>query len=100
MASAGEPSHVVVYGPPAAGKLTVAQVLAERYGFKLLDNHLTVDTALRLFDFGTDPFGRLVERLRLVLFDAAARAGVDIVSTFVFAHPVDRPYGRSDWNNW
>ncbi|MBA2608364.1 MAG: hypothetical protein H0U92_05475 [Actinobacteria bacterium] len=44
--------HVVIYGPPAAGKLTVAREVSERYGYALLDNHVTFDFALRLFEFG------------------------------------------------
>jgi DNA polymerase III delta prime subunit len=81
--------HVILYGPPGAGKLTVARVLARRYGMRLLDNHLSVDPALRLFDFGTPEFGYVVERIRVALLDAAGRAGLDVVSTFVYAHVVD-----------
>ena len=84
--------HILLYGPPAAGKLTVARCLAAQYGLKLLDNTLTVEAALRIFDFGTKPFGDLVERLRLELLGAAASAGVDVVSTLVYAHPVDRAH--------
>lgn len=84
------PQHVLLYGPPAAGKHTVALELVKRYGLRLLDNHASVDLALRLFDFGTPEFGGLVERLRLELITTAARAGLDVVSTLVFAHPVDR----------
>ncbi len=82
--------HVLIYGPPAADKLTVARCLAATYGLRVLDNHLSVDVALRLFEFGTKPFGRLVERLRVELLGAAAEAGLDVASTLVFAHPVDR----------
>ena len=81
--------HVILYGPPGAGKLTVARVLAERYGLRVLDNHLSVDPALRLFDFGTREFADLVERIRVALLQTAARAGLDVVSTFVYAHLID-----------
>jgi hypothetical protein len=56
---------------------------------RLLDNHLSVDPALRLFEFGTPEFGRLVERIRVALLQAAARAGLDVVSTFVYGHVID-----------
>ena len=84
------PRHILIYGPPAAGKLTVATCLAERYDMKLLDNHLTLDVALRLFSFGTKECWELVERMRLDLLGAAGRAGLDVVSTLVFSHPGDR----------
>ncbi len=84
--------HVLLYGPPAAGKLTVAKLLAERYDMTLLDNHLTFDVALRVFTFGSREFNDLVESLRTVLLEATASAGRDTVSTFVFGHPIDRPY--------
>jgi len=81
--------HVLIYGPPGAGKLTVARFLADGYSMRLLDNHLSVDAALRLFDFGTPEFADVVERIRVILLQAAARAGLDVVSTFVYAHLVD-----------
>jgi replication-associated recombination protein RarA len=33
------PSLVFIYGPPAAGKLTVAEALAMRTGHKVFHNH-------------------------------------------------------------
>ena len=57
--------HLLIYGPPSVGKLTVANILAARHGFRVLDNHVSLDPALRLFDFGTSELAELVERLRV-----------------------------------
>jgi chloramphenicol 3-O-phosphotransferase len=84
--------HILLYGPPAAGKLTVARCLASGYGIKVLDNTLTIEVARRLFDFATKPFNDLVNRLRFDLTATAAAAGLDVVSTLVYVHPVDREY--------
>jgi hypothetical protein len=80
---------VFLYGPPGVGKLTVAKELTALTGYRLFDNHATIDVALRLFEFGAPGFWRLVEELRKVTFEAAAREGVSIVSTFVYGPPRD-----------
>lgn len=84
--------HVLLYGPPAAGKLTVAKLLTADYGMHLLDNHVSLDPARRLFDFGDSRLAPVVETIRITLLSAAARAGLDVVSTLVFAHPIDRDH--------
>lgn len=76
---------VFLYGPPAAGKLTVARELAALTGFRVFHNHLTNDLAKEIFPVRNDDFGNLVVRLRLDVFEAAARAGVSLISTFVYA---------------
>lgn len=83
------PNHVLLYGPPAAGKLTVASRLAELYQLRVLDNHASIDPALRLFSFGTPEFVELVEQVRVALITAAAKAGLDVVTTLVYAHGED-----------
>jgi len=37
---------VIIFGPPAVGKMTVGRALAERTGFKLFHNHMTSKLAL------------------------------------------------------
>ena len=54
---------VVLHGPPAVGKLTVAQELAKLTGWRLFHNHLTVDLALAIYDFGTPGFVALRETI-------------------------------------
>lgn len=60
----------------------------------MLDNHATIDPALRLFRFGTPEFVSLVEELRVTLIPAAACAGIDIVTTLVYGHGVDEAHVR------
>ncbi len=79
-----------LYGPPAVGKLTIAQELAALTGFRLFHNHLTVDLAQALFDFGTSPFGRYLDHLRMEAFETAAREKVTgLIFTFVYSYPLD-----------
>jgi hypothetical protein len=83
---------VFIYGPPGVGKLTVARELARLTGFKVFHNHVSIACAESVFRFGTKPFGRVVERIRLAVFEEAAREGVSLVFTFVYACPEDTPF--------
>lgn len=76
---------IIIHGPPAAGKLTIANAIAERSNFKVFHNHLTIDCAKPVFDFGTPAFWRIVLELRLKVIAEAARENVDMVHTFCYA---------------
>lgn len=48
---------IFIYGPPAVGKLTVAEELAKITGYKLFHNHLTQDLAREIYpEFGPQRF--------------------------------------------
>jgi hypothetical protein len=49
----------------------------------------SIDPALRLFSFGTPEFVELVEQIRVALIAAAAKAGLDVVTTLVYAYGED-----------
>lgn len=80
---------VILYGAPAAGKLTIATELARRTGFKLFHNHLSIDCVKPVFDFSTKPFLRMIEAIRFALIAEAARENVDLIHTFVYAFGED-----------
>ena len=73
---------IFLYGPPAAGKHTIGTLLSEKSGLPLFHNHLTVDLATSLFEFGTPGFIDLRERVWLSSFSAAAKAGQSFIFTF------------------
>jgi len=72
---------VYLYGPPAAGKLTIAERLAELTGFRVFHNHLTVNAIAPVFEFASPPFTEVLHRLRLDVFATAARSGVGLIFT-------------------
>lgn len=78
---AGPPTLVYLYGPPAVGKLTIATELQAQTGWRLFHNHLTVDAIRAVFDFASAPFTEVVHRVRLDVFETAARNGVDVIFT-------------------
>lgn len=75
---------VFIYGPAASGKLTIATALQSRTGLRLFHNHLAVDAALSLFEFGTPGFVRLRDAIWLAAFAEAASTDQSFIFTF---HP-------------
>jgi chloramphenicol 3-O-phosphotransferase len=85
---------IIIHGPPAAGKFTVAQALSELTGFRVFHNHLTIDCTQPVFDFGTDAFWEINVRLRCEVIAAAAQEGIDLIHTFVYGKGPDDEYFR------
>jgi hypothetical protein len=76
---------VLVFGPPAVGKMTVGHEIARRTGYKLLHNHMTVEPVLDIFAFGSPPFGRLVSEFRRRIIEEALAADLPgLVFTLVW----------------
>jgi len=77
---------VVIFGPPAVGKMTVGFELAKLTGFKLFHNHMTIDLVLNFFDFGEPQFTRLVGEFRQRIFEEVAAGDFSgLIFTFVWA---------------
>ncbi|HEX8145836.1 MAG TPA: AAA family ATPase [Pyrinomonadaceae bacterium] len=83
---------VFIYGPPGVGKLSVARELARLTGYRLFDNHVSIRCAESVFDFGTNPFWRVVGGIRDMVFEEAAASGLSVIFTYVYAHPKDMPH--------
>jgi len=76
---------IFLYGFPGVGKLTVARELAELTGFKLFHNHLTVDLIASVFDFGSEPFVELREKIWLAVFSEAVETDLTgLIFTFAY----------------
>jgi hypothetical protein len=86
MADAAPPLLLFVVGPPAVGKMSVGQAIAERTGLRLFHNHISIELALRYFDFGTAAFHRIDGAIRrLVIEEVAASDLPGLVFTYVWA---------------
>lgn len=77
---------VLLYGPPAAGKLTVATQFSALTGYTLLDNHKATDYLPQMFPRSEPKFetvrAQLGRKVRLLLFEAAAQNNVNLITTF------------------
>jgi hypothetical protein len=74
---------IFLHGLPGVGKLTVARELAAITGFKLFHNHLTVDLVTSVFEFGSESFVELREKIWIEVFSQAVEAGLrGLIFTF------------------
>ncbi|AQP48402.1 hypothetical protein BW730_13700 [Tessaracoccus aquimaris] len=76
---------LMVFGPPAVGKMTVGRALADTGRFRLFHNHATIEPLLETFGHGTEPFNLLNEEFRRRVLEEAARHGIDLVFSIVWA---------------
>ena len=89
------PDLILIIGPPAVGKMTVGEELATQTGFSLLHNHVSIEVALKFFDFGTPGFSKISETLRNSIFEAVADSdspGLIFTWVWAFNEPSDQGY--------
>lgn len=75
---------IFLYGPPASGKLTVAEKLSEYTGIPLFHNHLSRDLVKDIYgDKLRDNYG-LVDRIRFDVLDYCSKNQTDLIFTYVY----------------
>ncbi|OGH18599.1 MAG: hypothetical protein A2868_02440 [Candidatus Levybacteria bacterium RIFCSPHIGHO2_01_FULL_40_15b] len=72
---------ILLYGPPAVGKLTVAKKLGKLTGYKLFDNHSVIDVVSKIFDWGNPALLKLEYEIRARVVQEAARSGINLIVT-------------------
>ena len=88
---------VVIFGPPAVGKMTVGMELERLTGLPLFHNHMTVDPVLQFFPFGSPSFSKLVGELRRCIFEEIAASDLPgVIFTYVWA--LDDPRDKAHVN--
>ena len=86
---------IVIFGPPAVGKMTVGYELAKLTGLRLFHNHMTIDLILNFFGFGQPQFHTLVSEFRRRVFEEVAASDLaGLIFTFVWAldHESDKAF--------
>lgn len=86
---------VVLLGPPAVGKMATGRALEELTGYPLFHNHMTIELVLPFFDFGSEPFSRLVSEFRRRIFAEVAGSelpGLIFTWVWAFDEPSDRAF--------
>jgi hypothetical protein len=78
---------LLVFGPPAVGKMTVGRAIADASRFRLFHNHHLIEPLLDVFEFETPQFQTLLAEFRQRVLEEAAAADTDLVFTLMW--PLD-----------
>jgi len=79
-------NFVLIFGPPAVGKMTVGYELAKLTDMKVFHNHMTIDLILEFFPYGHEKFTTLVGEFRQRIFEEVATSDLPgMIFTYVWA---------------
>lgn len=76
---------LVLFGPPAVGKMTIGRAVSQRSTFRLFHNHMTIEPLLETFGYGSPPFNTLNNEFRRRVMEEAAAHDVDLIFSVVWA---------------
>lgn len=77
---------IIVSGPQAVGKMTVAESLKDKIGYSLMINHDSIEVSDKIFERGSDAQKELNKLIRAGVFQTAIKYDVDMIFTFVTAY--------------
>ena len=85
---------MIVCGPQAVGKMTVAESLRDKLRYNMMMNHDSIELSDRIFGFATPAQKELNECIRTKTFELAVKHNVDLIFTYVCAFdvPEEREY--------
>ncbi|MHA1592303.1 MAG: AAA family ATPase [Candidatus Heimdallarchaeaceae archaeon] len=76
---------ILIFGPPAVGKMAVGMELSRQTGFKLFHNHMTIELLVQIFDHGTAKFHKLNSEFRRRIFEEVATSDLPgLIFTYVW----------------
>ena len=80
---------IKIYGPPAVGKLSVAEELSKITNFKVFHNHMANDIIANYLEFDEGDFWRYTDRIKKEVYKMAVREDINLITTTCFAQEHD-----------
>lgn len=74
---------ILLYGPPAVGKLTIAKILSEKLKIPLFHNHMILNPLREIFGLESPIRAKLEYEFRLRIVEEAVQAQMDMIMTGV-----------------
>ena len=91
---------VIICGPQAVGKMTVAESLRDKIKYNLMMNHDSIEVSDKIFGFATLAQKEFNAIFREKAFETAVKHGVDMLFTYVCAFEMQEEreylYGLAD----
>lgn len=92
-----KPNLVIIFGPPAVGKMTVGHELAKLTGCKLMHNHLSLELSLEFFEYGHESQTKINEGIKALVFEEVANSPLPgLIYTMFWAFDVPSDYDYAD----
>ena len=79
---------IVICGPQAVGKMTVAESLRDKLRYNMMMNHDSIEISDRIFGFNTPAQREFNTSVREKAFELAVKHHVDLIFTYVCAFDV------------
>ena len=85
---------IIICGPQAVGKMTVAEKLRDKLKYNMMMNHDSIEVSDKIFGFGTPAQKEFNAAFREKAFELAVKHDVDLIFTYVcaFEMPQERSY--------
>ena len=80
---------IVVCGPQAVGKMTVAESLRDKLRYNMMMNHDSIEVSDRIFGFATPAQKEFNAFFREKAFELAVKHNVDLIFTYVCAFDLE-----------
>ena len=91
---------IIICGPQAVGKMTVAESIRDKIKYNLMTNHDSIEVSDRIFGFATPAQKEFNAIFREKVFEIAVNHNIDMLFTYVcaFEMPEEKEYltGLSD----
>ena len=79
---------IIISGPQAVGKMTVAENLRDKIGYSLMVNHDSIEISDKIFKRGSEEQKELKSLIREDVFNLALKYDIDMIFTLVVAFDV------------
>lgn len=88
---------IIISGPQAVGKMTVAETLKNKIGYRMMTNHHSIELSDVIFERKSDAQKEFNLLIRKAAFETSVKYNIDLIFTFVMAYDEKRDIDYIKW---